>query len=399
MKDKRYKYGCLILAFAMVLSASSSSVCFADEKVNLRSQPVVGDAALRFFEFFYDEDECDTIFPDYYGGMRINDDSSPTFYLTDTSDSVIETLVSICGDDAFGYEQVAHSFNELTDTQMEIMDKYGAEMKLTGSALSIDKNSVVLYTDLEFVDVSPLTDEFDIKCEVMTDVTSCGTLSEDSYTSLAKNESRAQTFKSGLTTYRRSRQNSTTYSEVMGTVGFVALDSDGNKVIFTHGHDIESYWSSLKIGNQTLSFNVFGTGNNNDASYAFLPSSATLNNRIGSTSYYLEGTMTRSAFASISNATVYFYGVTTGTVTQSDFVAQLTDESVYTLVSTSGNVQHGDSGGPIFVSTSSGNQLVGIVKAGASSWSQGVFLTYIKNLYRSETGSTLYVFVNDDDYT
>lgn len=376
-----------------------------------RLAPVIPMSALRYFDHYYCEELDDTVFPDYYAGMKLNSDSTVTIFVTSMAPDILSTIIGICEDDSIQFSLVPYSFNELLALQHTLLNKYKTDMNISHSSISIEDNAVVVYVEEDISNVSLRLDDFSIDSEPIIILPSVKT-AEESNSSKTDDSSKVDlsplngsivysgtTFKSGIVSYRRPTGGSG-YTSVMGTISFVALDASGNKVIITHGHDVEDYGSTLKVQNTVLGFNVVGIGDYNDFSYAILPSNAVLNNSIASTGYSLSGTMTLSSFMSISNPATYFYGHTSGSVYASSYRAE-SDGVDYFLYSESGVFSlGGDSGGPIFVSTANGNKLVGIVKRGdGESYSQGVFLSYIKDLYYDDTGSTLYVFVNSTPYS
>lgn len=366
----------------------------------------------------YTDSSCEEYTPpSYFAGFIFDSTKMLTVCITEDSTAIRQRIMDDCGGTNLQFQLVDYSFNDLLETQRMILSESSAEVRVT--TISIPNNTVNVYVNSEAdyradvhsisgmdkpaVNILPYVSDTDViesthNISVESIVESTGEPITDSVPVALRTTS---SFYPG----QRTRPMG---SSGNGTVGFCATDSSGRQVVITHGHTyIDSITSSTqytdcltaKFGTDSTSYPVYilsNSGNLNEMGSvdkyldaAYIPVSGTISNTMPN-GVKLTGAVYTSQLSSVSNISGAYYGYSNGlqygtiTVADSSYLSMTTSSSI-----SSGT---GDSGGPIYLTNTSQNRLVGIVKSHTgSNLVNGILWTRIASAYATCTGKTLAV--------
>lgn len=278
--------------------------------------------------------ETTALYPSFYGGVYIDDAKNLVIQVTDVTDEIIAYFGDIIDLDNVIFNEVDYSYSTLQDQYNIILNDVILPKTIpsvNGISIVAKDNSVNIYVSEDnSTSIMPYSTE-SIDDFIMIDnvniindsvISSCSSVEPGSKLNMA---------------------NSTSYR----SVGFWAIDSNGNYGIITAPH------GTLSVGQQmTINGSTFGTTTkkvfSGTVDVAFVQrtnSSFTPTRSITGVSYSINGYTT----ATPEGATVITVGATTGvqigTVLSSSTSATYHDQTITDLLLTSTQVAGGDSGG------------------------------------------------------
>lgn len=359
-----------------------------------------------FWDRFTDYETGEYMPPDYFGGIIFSDTAPLEFCLTDVSEDTVKELKNVVGDSVL-YREVNYSFTELQKIKNDL-EGLNEEGTIT-SRIDIESNSVVVFINDDSQGGGLSREAFDLVNNECYPVEFHSQEVESEFGEL-NNEVRTETLseeRSATTFYPGQRTRPMSQSSAVGTIGFTARDSSGKLLLFTHGH---TYIDELDEDNEyedvlmaTIDGDVYSvyilsnSGNLNELGSvtntldaAYIPVTGTITNRINnSSSTKLTGAVYSSQISSVSGITGSYYGYTngfqTGEVTVSGGI-------LYMYCDTAISSRTGDSGGPIYLTNTSENRLVGIVKSSVGRDTvYGILWTNIAQAYYNCMGKTITV--------
>lgn len=339
--------------------------------------------------------------PDYYGGTSYDENGNLIVYLTTFEESTSQALI-----DEFpglSYQLVSFSINDLIAYRDAFL-----ELGITFEKLAIN----------------PHANSVDIYFGSQEDLTYASTLlnnglSEDAYNFFLY-ESDDQMFENTgrlnpekyysaeeIATYEQDMENTNSALEAtstnasvsikpgsgyavtsggspVGTIGICAILNSGSYVMITHGHDLSVgtsiYLGSTKIGTVTKQYhksNYIGY----DFSYTKVSSSYVSSSLAGNNGS-LTKTYTESQLISMGTVNGYFIGNSSGSATRYSTSILMTTSgsgSTYPYLTLGTGTDYGDSGGPIYMVSSSQTVFLGIVKGNSGGSGTGVPASTIKS--------------------
>lgn len=369
------------------------------------------DIINRFFEYYGESTEQGVQFPDYYAGFEIQNDGTLVLHSTDVSEDMIESVYEICQTDDFAIQEALYSFSELKETADNITGAMMDANNIECVIISIPNNRVNVYvaevsgTSASSV-VSNISNDDQIELCFFTSIADAaitaaypdGYQDPDTFVgsptisriggSEASTTATTTTLKYGALGYSNSQN---------GTVGYLALDSSGNKILVTHGHDLSSnkaYYYGGSGGTNVGTVTVLGTSDELDASVVVLNTNTTITNQADWTnsSQFTSAISTNSSLLSLSGEVAYYYGAASGSERESLLSGIKSSDGYYFYLRDVFSVS-GDSGGPVYTKSTSGLKLLGIVKGWDSGGTKIISVPTIKSAYSH------YVYLNSSSYT
>ena len=366
----------------------------------------------RIIDTFFsniENDQGNISLPAYYAGFEITNEGTLIVHLTNIEPDTIATVEALCESSNLVVEFARYSFEDLDSTLMcfdkETMDMYHIKIAM----ISIPDNCINLFV----TDASALLCEaqnslqniLPVNCTKVRSYVSAveaaltsafpeGYISPQTrygYFDEKKDYNIREMFKDITLKYGAQGKCNNQY----GTVGYLALDTSGNKILITHGHNLASaayYYNGTNVGTAT----VLGTNDTLDAAVVILNSSTTItNNSYWNNASFTSTVNSNANIASVSGNTGYFRGYTSG-AEKSGVIAYAYDETGnYYFYLTNGSLSiAGDSGAPVYTKPSSSNyKLLGIIKGNDSGGVKFISVPNIKGAYSH------YVYLNSNSYT
>lgn len=339
--------------------------------------------------------------PDYYGGTGYDENGNLIVYLTTFEESASQTLIDEFP--SLSYQLVSFSINDLIAYRDAFL-----ELGITFEKLAINphSNRVDIYfgaqEDLIYASALPNNglskDAYNFFLYESADQMFENTwaLNPEKYYSTEEIAAYEQNTKNACSSFETTSTNASVSikpgsgyavasgGSPVGTIGVCAILNSGSYVMITHGHNLSAgtsiYLGSTKIGTVTKQYhNSSYIGY--DFSYTKVSSSYVSSSLAGN---YGSLTKTYSESQLISMGTVngYFIGNSSGSATRYSTSILMTTSgsgSTYPYLTLGTGTAYGDSGGPIYMVSSSQTVFLGIVKGNSGGSGTGVPASTIKS--------------------
>lgn len=339
--------------------------------------------------------------PDYYGGTSYDENGNLIVYLTDLEAN--ESRILIDAFPSLNYQLVPFSINDLISFRDAFIELGGIFEELIINPYS---NSVDVYFDsqknltdtLSLLDNSVNEDAFNFylyesatqlfentgwvapeKCYAVGEIATYEKNMGKTDLSMETASATASVSIKPGSGYAVSSGGST-----VGTIGVCAILSSGSYAMVTHGHDLSSgtaiYLGTSKIGTVTKQYyksNYTGY----DFSYTTVSSSYVSSSLAGNYGS-LTKTYTENQLISMGTVNGYFIGNSSGSATRYSTSILMTTSgtgSTYPYLTLGTGTNYGDSGGPIYMTSSSQTVFLGIVKGNSGGSGTGVPASTIKD--------------------
>lgn len=339
--------------------------------------------------------------PDYYGGTSYDENGNLIVYLTTLEENSSRTFMNEFP--KLSYQLVSFSINDLINYRDEFLELGISFEKL---AINPHANSVDIYFSSEddFTYASTLLnnslseDAYDLFLYESTNqmLENAGQLNPEEYYSaeeIAAYEQNVENADSALgvtsTDANVSIKPGSGYAvssggSAVGTIGICAILNSGSYVMITHAHDLSVgtsiYLGSTKIGTVTKRYyNSSYPGY--DFSYTTV-SSSNVSSSLAGNYGSLTKTYTESQLISMGVVYGYFIGNSSGNANRYSTSIYMTTSgsgSTYPYLTLGTGTNYGDSGGPIYMVSSSQTVFLGIVKGNSGSSGTGVPASTIKD--------------------
>lgn len=398
----------IIGLFTIGASASnieeSSKITYSKWEANLFESNTIMDA----FFTYYENEACDDILlPEYYAGFQVLDDATLKMYITDDSDEIIDNIEYICNTNNISYEKVEYSYNCLEEAMISLAQSNSDDILY--ATIAIPDNTVNLYVEdassSKLADLEKETEDFFnvFAYESEYDVYLTTTHSDGSIYAQPEDESTirsSEIVSNAVAATTTLKYGALGYAGTNGTVGYLALDGSGNRILVTHGHDLTKGTtykyggsSGTSVGSVTK---ILGTSNTLDAAIITLTTNTVITNKANwnSSASFTSAVSYSSSLSSVVGNTGYFRGMTTGSE-KSATIQSAYDSSagVYLYYLVGLTSLGGDSGAPIYTKTSTtAFKLIGIVKGYDSGGVKIIPVFRIKDAYEH------YVYLNSTSY-
>lgn len=379
-----------LLAFASNLQAPAS---------NMASE--CNEAVFRFWDCFTDYDSDTYTPPAYFGGFAFDEEKGLLVYVTEDTDEIRSNITSICKKTDISFESVKYSFNYLMDTMIKL-DKIACEEKLpvVGMTLDLRNNAVsIILNDEDANKAEGIASVFYSDKSIKPDIVrfQIKDAKQDILSGL-ENTSQIENAEASRATYNFYPGRQTTFGSSYGTVGFCAYDSTGRYLMITHAHgygfSLSDYTYStpksvtvagLSMNAYTLSYSSNTSDSLCDAAYIVIPSTASysVSNKINNTTTRLQYVALDTQLLSYSGSNVGAFGSSSGFKTST---VTITCSAGYYYLTINTTFNGGDSGGPVYLTASSQNRLIGIIQTRQGG---GILWKNIRDRYYAKTGNTL----------
>lgn len=362
------------------LAASASELDSADSAKYEENVKKSNDMVFHFWDYYADYEAEAFSSPTYFSGFHLNTDGTLLMYVTDDSKAVKATVFDICESTDLSFRTMKYSYSELVALREEL-SKYSDLYNIKCTSLSLHSNKVIVYTNGDPAEVEALIhstfkgESLGIQSvDEMIEVekyTPPETAMPDHSASAQAANIRGQNSITPMTQvnetfYPGERSYLEDYS--YATIGFCATDSIGRKLLITHGHGYQEDGSTATVGGHDLNAYLLGYDEYYiDAAYIVLPLSdpdfyPVLTNKVNNTLTTINTIAYDYLLETYEGLPVEAFGQTTGffdttindIYNEGGFCSVWLDEP---------HPQDGDSGGPVYMTGTQNNRLIGIVSS------------------------------------
>lgn len=394
----------LLLFCSCFIITSTTNASFSEEDaVYFEKVKHSNDMVFNFWDYFTDYDAEAFLPPDYFSGFEMNSNGTLTIYVTDDTDEIINEISRVCKSRDYSIVKVQYSFNALYGLLDSIKESNDSSL-IDSISFDLSENKVVACVKSENIDRLSIKQNSMLVIKKSEEIKPAASIKYDganSHNLIDSNNTR----QINSTTFYPGMQTSFNNNMSTGTVGFCATDGQGRKILITHAHSYgftEPYYAqNVSVGGTSMSAYTLSTASGStedqffDAAYIVIPSalsSVSLSNKIGNQSTVRLSYVAYDAYlSSYNNMVVNAYGSASGFIVGSSLnpitatVQYIPYEQLWDL-SMSHNTQNGDSGGPIYLTGSNQNRLLGIIR---TTYGAGVLWKNIRDRYYALTGFTL----------
>ena len=408
------KLGFLLLAAALLfsgmsfnLAASASELDSADSAKYEENVKKSNDMVFHFWDYYADYEAEVFSSPTYFSGFHLNTDGTLLMYVTDDSKAVKATVFDICESTDLSFQTMKYSYSELVALREEL-SKYSDLYNIKCTSLSLHSNKVIVYTNGDPAEVKALIhstfkgESLGIQSvDEMIEVEKYAppeTAMPDHSASAQVSNIRGQNSITPMTQVNETfypGELSTLESNDTGTIGFCATDSYGRKLLITHGHGHGQHEPTVTVGGHTLNVYPLGSFLTVDAAYIVLPLYdpdfyPVLTNRVNNTSTTINTIAYDYLLETYEGLPVQIFGQTSSFfITTIDYI--LNENGFWFLAVDTPYPQDGDSGGPVYMTGTQNNRLIGIV---SSEYGDVIIWKMIREEYYNVTGFTLTPWVS-----
>jgi hypothetical protein len=329
----------------------------------------------------------DYVFPDEYGGEYINENNQLVILLVDRTDELEESYIARCGgneNNVVQFQDAEYSLNNLISLQKDMRNSY-AEMGVQLTSIDCIENQIDVYVPED----SPLvaqtsTQTKSAKDSAMStyfnDAVNIIVSSENDHVSPQtapaahelNNEARATNAYGG---WFLKNSNGTFTAGFCGTYnGYAAVVSCGHGTVSNGSVSrINAYETTLDDSFGTVSKIQYTSGQYGDYSIITLSGYAATNKvTYNGTNYSITGNQYSAPVGTTIYKIGYSTGLTAGTITSNysdigSYGESYSSMYIYGIIRTSASSAKGDSGGPVFLTYSSGYGALGTVAATTAS--------------------------------
>lgn len=394
------------LIASCVFSAFFLCKCNSNWRCGKQWIAACNELVIRYWDYYTDYEKDVFLPPDYFGGFNLNEDNTLTMFVTDNSTSVQEQVHTICKSDKIKFSVVEYSFTYLVNAMNAITRNFANSfVYIEEIALDLTNNVVI---------VIPVSDAIDFESKWLSfaENLSFGKGINPAIYQIRVESAVKSNISSGMNVKATENpiQNRTTYtfypgqqslfgSNSTGTVGFCATDSLGRKLLITHSHGYGftayNQAKTVTVGGLSMSAYALSIATEDplyDAAYIVIPSGVTtvLTNKVNNnTSKRISYVAYDYQLLSYNGAAVDAFGYVSGFVSTT---ASITLNSGNYYLNINSALNPGDSGGPIYLTGSSQNRLLGIIstqQGGGTLWKN------IRDKYATVTGATLSPYISN----